>query len=82
MDDYVMKPIRAEQLFEALEQIGAGTISIAGNGTAGKWTPGTGRIDWKQTFEGRESRIWLCCGRSPKRFLKNARNCWKNWRID
>ncbi|WP_397568847.1 response regulator [Schlesneria sp. T3-172] len=43
MDDYLMKPIRAEQLFQVLERIGAGQVLV---GAAASNTTASDRIDW------------------------------------
>ena len=44
MDDYLMKPIRAEQLFQALERIGAGTVQV---GATTSEPTASDRIDWQ-----------------------------------
>ena len=49
MDDYMMKPIRAEQLFHALERIGAGSVSMTVVEPQ-ESAPSTGKdcVDWNQ----------------------------------
>jgi PAS domain S-box-containing protein len=50
MDDYMMKPIRAEQLFQALERIGAGSISMTESETPISTDASNGdHVDWNQS---------------------------------
>ena len=47
MDDYLTKPIRAEQLFQAVERIGAGTEVVGGIAGPTEVVPMVGdRVDW------------------------------------
>lgn len=47
MDDYLMKPIRAEQLFQALERIGAGTARLSESQLLSEEASANGdHIDW------------------------------------
>ncbi len=52
MDDYLMKPIRAEQLFQALERIGAATASIVSNPAWDAAATSDGdHVDWNQSHQ-------------------------------
>ena len=52
MDDYLMKPIRAEQLFQALERTGTATAPTTPLDHPGPdGSPGHDRVDWNQAHQ-------------------------------
>ena len=52
MDDYLMKPIRAEQLFQSLERIGAATAPVSTGTDWNSFTATEGdHVDWNQASQ-------------------------------
>ena len=51
MDDYLMKPIRADQLFQALERIGVGTAPPAAGANEKAEPKSTDIVDWRTALQ-------------------------------